>query len=355
MLPRRVTQQDIAKAAGVHRTTVCLALKNYPGIPSETRERIARIAKKLGYAPDPMLSALASYRTRLRPQAFHGTLVWLVNSSNGYAWDAIAHYRDYHKGAAAQARQNGYNLETLDLNGPLMTPDRIASILRARNVQGVLLCPQPRANMVMPFPWEQISAVTFGYTLARPRIHTVTAAHYRNTVECIRELKARGYRRIGFAFSKDQDLRTDHNFLSAYLSEEIGYDNLALPIPPFPDSYRRTSDKIDAWLKKHRPDAIITGEYMALERLRPAGWKTPRELGVVCPTLPAGKTKLAGMVEDSVHIGSVAVNLLVSAIQRGEKGIPAQPQRILVEGVWNEGSSLRPPAKTTRATGNDAD
>ncbi|HEY9249518.1 MAG TPA: LacI family DNA-binding transcriptional regulator [Rariglobus sp.] len=349
MEPKRVTQQDIAKAAGVHRTTVCLALKNYPRIPAETRERIVRIAEELGYSPDPMLSALASYRTRLRPQSFHGTLVWLVNSANGYAWDAFPHYRDYHQGATSQARQNGYNLETLDLNAPLMSPDRIASILRARNVQGVLLCPQPQANMVMQFPWEQISAVTFGYTLAEPRIHTVTAAHHRHTVHCIRELKRRGYRRIGFAFSKEHDLRTDHNFLSGYLSEEIGYDHLALPIPAFLESYRRSSEKIDEWLKHYRPDAIVTGEYQALDRLRLLGWKIPRDLGVACPTLPTGKTRLAGIVEDSVHIGSVAVNLLVSAIQRGEKGVPSQPQRILVEGLWNEGSSLRSPAKTTRA------
>jgi DNA-binding LacI/PurR family transcriptional regulator len=347
MQPKRVTQQDIAKAAGVHRTTVCLALKNYPGIPAETRERIARIAENLGYSPDPMLSALANYRTRLRPQSFHGTLAWLVNSSNGYTWDYHPHYRDYYQGAVSQARQNGYKLETLDLNTPQMSPERIASILRARNIHGVLLCPQPQANMVMQFPWEQISAVTFGYTLAEPRIHTVTAAHHRHTVQCIRELKSRGYERIGFAFSKEHDLRTDHNFLSGYLSEELGYDNPTLPIPAFSESYRRSSDKIDEWLQHFRPDAIVTGEYQALDHLRPLGWQIPRDLGVICPTLPAGTTDLAGIVEDSVHIGAVAVNLLVAAIQRGEKGVPAQPQRVLVEGLWNEGTSLRALAKKT--------
>lgn len=342
----RVTQQDVAKAAGVHRTTVCLALRKHPGIPAETRDRIAAIADRLGYAPDPMLSALASYRARLRPQAFHGTLAWLINSADGYRWDEFPHYRDYHRGAVSRARHHGFNLEVLDLGAPRMSAPRVGSILRARNIHGVLLCPQPQAATVVELPWEHISAVTFGYTLAEPRMHTVTATHHRNTVRCIRELRRRGYERIGFAFSTIHDRRTDQNFLAGYLAEVVGYGGAPLAPPLFTDSYRRTSDKIAAWIRRHRPDAIVTGEYEALERLRAFAHLIPDRLGLVCPTLPQNHVSLSGVFENSVHMGEVAVDSLVSAIQRGERGVPAQAQRILVEGLWNEGVTLRPPTAT---------
>lgn len=338
---KRVTQKDVAEVAGVHRTTVCLALRNHPGIPAETREKIRAIADRLGYAPDPMLTALANYRTRLRPQAFQGGLAWLVNSAGGYVWDRFPHYRDYYQGAVSRARHHGYNLETIDLNARGMSSRRMGAILRARNIQGVLLCPQPQASMVMRFPWENLSAVTFGYTLAEPRLHTVTASHHRNTVRCMRELRRRGYNRIGYAFSELHDLRTDQNFLAAYLAEEMGYSGRAPRVPVFTDTYRRSSEKVVAWIKRHRPDAIITGEYEALDRLRVFEDRIPDKLGIVCPTLPGKSRGLSGVFEDSIHMGEVAVDALVSAIQRGEKGVPEQPRYILVEGLWNEGESLR--------------
>ena len=40
MSERRVTLSDIAKKAGVHVTTVSLAMRNHPRLPETTRQRI---------------------------------------------------------------------------------------------------------------------------------------------------------------------------------------------------------------------------------------------------------------------------------------------------------------------------
>ena len=44
---------DVAKAAGVSKNSVSLAFRNDPRIPVCTRERILRIAEKLGYQKNP--------------------------------------------------------------------------------------------------------------------------------------------------------------------------------------------------------------------------------------------------------------------------------------------------------------
>ena len=46
----------------MHVTTVSLALRNHPRLPQDTRERIQKMAERLGYRPDPFLQALVAYR-----------------------------------------------------------------------------------------------------------------------------------------------------------------------------------------------------------------------------------------------------------------------------------------------------
>ena len=59
----RVTMADVAAAAGVNKGTVSRALRGDKRISNETRERIWRIARELGYEPDAVASGLSSRRT----------------------------------------------------------------------------------------------------------------------------------------------------------------------------------------------------------------------------------------------------------------------------------------------------
>ena len=67
MKPTRVTSQDVADAAGVSRTTVSLVLNDVKGIKisEDTRQRVIRAAKELGYVPDAAARALASRRSQI--------------------------------------------------------------------------------------------------------------------------------------------------------------------------------------------------------------------------------------------------------------------------------------------------
>ncbi|RYX85536.1 LacI family transcriptional regulator [bacterium] len=63
VVPHRVTQQDIANIAGVHKMTVSDALKGTGRVDPSTRERIQQIARELNYVPNPAARALATGRT----------------------------------------------------------------------------------------------------------------------------------------------------------------------------------------------------------------------------------------------------------------------------------------------------
>lgn len=67
--PRRVTQRDIARLAGVSQATVSLVLNNRADadvrIAPETRDRVLRVIAETGYAADPVARRLAAGFNRI--------------------------------------------------------------------------------------------------------------------------------------------------------------------------------------------------------------------------------------------------------------------------------------------------
>ena len=102
--------------------------------------RIEAIAVKLGYAPDPMLSALSAYRKSQRPAAFHANIGWINNHARPedlYASDFLRYYQ----GAGERAKQLGYALEEIRLADISFNMKRLGRILDATGVKGLLLAP----------------------------------------------------------------------------------------------------------------------------------------------------------------------------------------------------------------------
>ena len=68
MKPKRPTQADVAKHAGVSRGTVSFVLNQTEGlvpISQETRQRVLDAARALGYSPNPVAQMLARGNTQI--------------------------------------------------------------------------------------------------------------------------------------------------------------------------------------------------------------------------------------------------------------------------------------------------
>lgn len=59
----RVSIKDVARVAGVSHSTVSRALAHSPLIPEKTRQRIERIAERLGYTPNAIARGLVTQQT----------------------------------------------------------------------------------------------------------------------------------------------------------------------------------------------------------------------------------------------------------------------------------------------------
>jgi DNA-binding LacI/PurR family transcriptional regulator len=133
--PRRATSSDVAARAGVSRTTVSFVLNDRAntGIAEETRERVLRAAKELGYHAHGPARALAG--------GLSMTIgLVLLQTPDQVAADALL--AETLLGIADEARSDGYRVlvEALSPDG-----QRYSDIVRSRRVDGLIVS-GPRAD-----------------------------------------------------------------------------------------------------------------------------------------------------------------------------------------------------------------
>ncbi|MDB6095008.1 MAG: LacI family transcriptional regulator [Verrucomicrobia bacterium] len=337
------TQKDVAKYLKVHPSTVCLALKNDPRVPAATVERVKAAVTKLGYVRDPMLAAFSAYRNSLRKPGFHGTLAWLATTAQEFEWRSYKVFLDYFEACRQRAQELGYQLVVFDMADYAKRPARLTGVFRARNIRGVIVCPQPRVDTVLDLDFTYLSGVALGNTLKSPQLHSVNQDHYFSVREICARLRERGYRRIGFIVPEEHDRRVHGTFLSAYLHCQQGWPETDR-LPPYRGSFEAAKiAPFRRWMKAHRPDALIGGDYQASVVTDTLRLKIPGEIGLVLLGPMEGDESFTGMVEDPRNIGRVAAEVLVSMLEHSQRGTPNDLQRILIRGRWREGSSIRAP------------
>ena len=294
---------------------------------------------RLGYRPDPSLSALCAYRSANRPVQEQAVLAWVTNYRTENHWRASACNCDYFDGAHQRAAERGYRLEPFWLAAPRMNPARLGDILWTRGIQGLLLPPQEHLAAIA-LPWQRFSAVTFGHTLVHPRLHLVSNHEYRTMNALFAELVRRGYERIGLVELSDHDERVDHNWLAAYLVEQQTFRRRHRVAPLLlPEWDRQTFLN---WARQHTPDVVVTKLPEVLHCLQQEGIRVAEDIGVAFHSLDENSAGLTGMRKNARQIGTMAVDLLIDMIHRGERGVPERPNLLMVEGSWVEGNTLRP-------------
>ena len=142
----QITLKQVAERAGVSVMTASRALRNQSNVTTETRERILRASRELGYRPNPLVSALMSYRRASRIVHDTLTLGWITTFSSRNGWKAVRINQLFYDGAVEAAARHGYKLETFWLREPGMSTRRLNSILYSRNINGLLIPPLPVAR-----------------------------------------------------------------------------------------------------------------------------------------------------------------------------------------------------------------
>jgi DNA-binding LacI/PurR family transcriptional regulator len=342
---KRVTVYDIAGKVGVSHTTVALALRNHHRISEKRRKQIQRIAKEMGYEPDPFLSTLSAYRAQTQPVKVQSAIAWINH------WDQPERLRGAHRefdaywrGAETAARRFGYRLEEVRWEADY-SARRFEQILLTRGIRGVLVPPHLTPPAWGDFDWGKFSVIRFGMSVPSPDSHLVTADQLRAVLMAVKKINELGYQRIGLVIPEDSDRKLGGNFIGGFSSAQQFYKLAVLP-PLLTEErfYTEQPEKglrlLRQWMKRHKPDALLIAVSSLPQMLRSLGFHIPQDVAVAGTSIDVPVD--AGLDQHSEAIGRMAVEMLVSQINLNERGEPTDPCRILIESRWRAGSSMPP-------------
>jgi LacI family transcriptional regulator len=347
-MSRIVTLDDIAKAAGLSRSTVSYALRNNPLASPATRALVHDLAHKMGYKPNPLVSALMTHRRGSREVEAQGVIAYLTSFGAGSQWKASPSFRRFFEGAQTRGREIGYKVEEFALEPGKMSAERMSDILSARGIRGVIVAPLPSHHGAVDLAWARFATAAIGYTLANPALHRAAFDHYHGMLMTMEKLASVSGRTIGFAFPEANVLRVDQIWKSVYLLYQSGLspkDRVPLFMPG-PGGWTR--EGFLAWVARFQPDAIVCGEDS------PRHWLMEEDARLAQRTIwamvnhPGNDSTLCGVDQNHELVGAAALDLVFAQLLHNEIGVPQNPKVVLVKGRWlDQGSS---PAELPLAT-----
>jgi DNA-binding LacI/PurR family transcriptional regulator len=325
MQEKRVTQREVAAAAGVTRPTVSLALRHHPAIPKDTRDRILAIAAKLGYTPDPVLSALASYRWPLSSGKRATQSIALIEFIPDHEVGPTGYPNEVRRGAIDRATALGFTASTFRMPNYDGNIKRLLRVIHSRGINGVILLPFDKPlSLDLQAGWESFSVVTATSSVLAPRFHQVMPNQLHNMTTLLERMHRLGHTRIGGIFSEAYEQRTIHAYSMALAWFGHRDRILILPTSATEEENRR---RITKWLQTHQLDLVFAPNADGLARLA----RPTRQSRALRFTTPGDYLE-----QFPVLIGETAVRVLSGLMYDNETGIPTHPQITTIDGVLRD-------------------
>jgi LacI family transcriptional regulator len=326
-----VTLTQVAAAAGVSLATTSYALRNDRRIPRVTADRVKAVAKRLGYRPNPRVSALMAHIRQAQPVT--------VGERIAFLWiDAPPGQRPYAElfaGAKARAVQLGYSLEEFWLASPGVSARRLQQILYSRGIAGLLISPriQPEAKFKIPWDWNLFAPVVLGTAEGEPELHHSAHHHYGAMRLAMLRLEAMGKRRIVGLLNPDIEERARRAWSAGFLAhhplKERAGEFLAGEIA-------KNGAALVRWVRQRQPDAIV-GVRGLVGILLDNGWRPSARTKVVVLDSAPNPWGFAGIDQGQRVIASNAVDLVDGQLQHNERGVPEHVKMLLFAGRWVAG------------------
>jgi LacI family transcriptional regulator len=234
-------------------------------------------------------------------------------------------------GAKQRAEVLGCALEEFWLHEEGMTAARLENILVTRGITGVVFsAPVREMEVTVDWNWSQFAAAIIGNSEFHPPLHRAGHYHYRSMWTAMEKVSAVGCLRPAAVLHEPHHRRIHGVHQAAFLANyPLPKQALAMTRFGLPENAAETR----AWLVKVKADALICVVSPPAEAL--AWLKAVPELKRVV-TLASPSTGLPGMDMREDLIAASAVDLVVAQLHRNERGVPAHPTTLLLEGEWKE-------------------
>jgi LacI family transcriptional regulator len=336
------TIKDIARELNVSSSTVSRALKDYPGISEETKQKVKEMADKLNYRPNAIALSLRKSRSFtigvIIPEVVHFFFSTVIS------------------GIEEVAFARGYNVILTQTNEKLAREKTSIDTMLSNQIDGFLVSYSKETTDFQHFSnllEKGYPIVFFDRVPEIPKAIHVIVDDYKGAYEATRHLLLQGYSRIvhlagpsNLKISRER-VRGYENALRDFgIKPEPGY------VVECTQGTVEESQKITAELLKKlspRPDAFFANNDMAavgaMMAAKASGFKVPEEIGVVgfsnwqfCSMVDPS---LSSVAQPGFRIGTTATDILLDLIEKKINREDFHPSVVLETELLVRKSSVR--------------
>ncbi len=328
---------DVAGAAGVSLATVSRVLNHPEKVKPETREKIERIIKELGYKPNLNAKGLASSKSTtvavMVPELSRSSIAEMIN------------------GIADCARRRGYLLRLFVFNPPANSPltpieseKELWRDVVASGVDGVLYVNDEITDEHLELITDASKHVVLTNTVCNdPSVPSVSIDYQKAAYQITKTMIERGNKNIWLITSAKKYVANDLK-VNGYLEamKEAGLEPQIIPVSGKTElnevTYRELLDS-----KKHPDVAIVVRDSMAVSFLniaRTLGIKVPEDLQIVgfqnTRYAVLSRPKLTCINTPIYELGEQAMDLLTNLMEDKMEEVGDLQKHIDYNIFWRE-------------------
>lgn len=307
--------KDIAKICEVSTATVSKALNNHKDIGDETKEKIKKVAKELGYLPNSSARALKTNRT------YNLGVLFADDANSGLQHDYFASILNSFK---RTAEKQGYDITFV--NNCKDRPNRMSYLehCKYRGFDGIaLVCVDFTSPEVIELLQADIPLVTVDYVSNGKT--SIVSDNIKGMRDLVSFVIAQGHEKIAY-ITGDNNGVTSHRLTSFYRTCE--QHGIQVPDDYVKQAAYRDTDSTYRFTKElltmeNPPTCILfPDDYSSLggiNAIRELGLKIPEDIsiagydGVAVSRLL--EPQLTTLAQDTEQLGSVAANELLELIE----------------------------------------
>ncbi len=180
-----VSIKDIARAAGVSHSTVSRALAGSSLVAEETKQRIRRLAREMGYSPSAIARGLVTKRT-------HTVGLVVTTIADPFVAEVV-------RGIEETALDNGYSVILCDSNAEPQREITAVRTLREKRVDGIIVAASRVGNLYLPLLEELAVPIVLINNQREGRyVYSVATDNVHGGEMATTHLLELGHRRIGY-------------------------------------------------------------------------------------------------------------------------------------------------------------
>jgi LacI family transcriptional regulator len=325
MPTEKLTIRQIAKLAGVSRSTASRVLNNHPSVSPEFRQQVQKVIAETGYQPDPIARSLSSSRSKI--------IALVIPLAIGSLFEDPFFPR-LMQGISQGCNAHDYTLSLFLFHSEEEERKLHHRISHNRLLDGFVVTATRTDDPLIPqLLANRIPFVVHGRH-EDPRVSFVEVDNEAGAHTAVSHLVRLGRRRIGLITGPSTSLAAEdrkRGYLNALQERRVGVDESLIVHGDFTET---SSHEAMQRLLPHEPDAVFaasdTMALGALRALREAGKRVPDDVAVVgfddMPQAATVVSPLTTVRQPIQRAGVLAVEMLIDILENGVE----PPRRIIL-------------------------